>query len=108
MDERREQLSRASATRAQWDRGRGLVLIRLGAALIVIPCLVVIVLWYTNVLRWDGTGAVLPWFLIATLWLVTKGRRIRARGGERALAEDARAPIVYLRPFNADGAQIAT
>jgi hypothetical protein len=108
MDERREQLARASAARAQRDRGLGLVLIWLGAAIIVIPCLAVIVLWYTNVLRWDGWGAVLPWFLIATLWLVTKGRRIRARGGERALADDSRAPIVYLRPFDADGAQIAT
>jgi hypothetical protein len=39
--------------------------------------------------------------------LVTRGRRMRVSGADRVLAEDARPPIVYLRPFGADRAEIA-
>jgi len=42
-----------------------------------------------------------------SLALVTRGRRMRIRGAELALAEDQRPPIVYLRPFDADRTQIA-
>ncbi len=42
-----------------------------------------------------------------SLWLVTRGRRMRVSGAESVLAEDVRAPIVYLRPFGADRAEIA-
>jgi hypothetical protein len=41
------------------------------------------------------------------LWLFTLGRRMRVSGAERVLAEDAREPILYLRPFGSDHAEIA-
>jgi hypothetical protein len=47
-----------------------------------------------------------PVFAVSLL-LVTRGRRMRVGGAERVLAADARAPIVYLRPFGADRAEIA-
>jgi hypothetical protein len=42
-----------------------------------------------------------------SVWLFTLGRRMRVSEAERVLAEDVRAPIVYLRPFGADRTQIA-
>ena len=41
-----------------------------------------------------------------SLWLVTRGRRMRVSGVESVLAEDVRAPIVYLRPFGVDRVEI--
>jgi hypothetical protein len=105
--ERREQLARASAARAHRNRRVGLLLIALGVALWLGVFLVMFVLWVRgadlgNWPEWLG----LPVFIVA-LWLVTRGRRMRVSGAERLLAEDVRAPIVYLRPFDADEAQIA-
>ena len=105
--ERREQLARASAARGDWDPDAGLVVIAFGVLIVAIPIVAVVVLWYTNLVRWDGTGAVLLLFLAVSLATIKQGRQMRVRDGARVLAEDARAPIVYLRPFDADGAQIA-
>jgi hypothetical protein len=106
--ERRERLARASAARAERDRRTGLRLIALGVAIGVAWFAVSVVLWLqghdvSNLSGW-GTFVVTP----AIVGLVVRGRRMRVRGGEAALAEDERAPIVYLRPFDADGAAIAT
>ena len=107
MTERREQLARASAARAVRDRGVGLRLIWLGVAIWVIPFLVLVVLWLGGVDLGSWPSAIgLPLFAVALL-VVTRGRRMRVAGAERMLAADARAPIVYLRPFGADRAQIA-
>ena len=106
--ERRERLARASAARAERDRRTGLRVIALAVAIGVAWFAVNLVLWLqshdvSNLSGWS-TWVVAP----AIVALVVRGRRIRVRGGEAALAEDERAPIVYLRPFEADGAEIAT
>jgi hypothetical protein len=107
--ERREQLARASAARAQRDRSVGLLEIWIGVAFCLGTFLVLVVLWLMGVeVGGDWPGFV--WGIIVfpvSLWLVTRGRRIRARGAEEVLGEDVRGPIVYLRPFDADQAQIA-
>jgi hypothetical protein len=107
--ERREQLARASAARAKRDRGAGLLLISLGVTFCLGVFLVLVVLWLMGV-EAGGDWPGLVWGIIVfpvSLWLVSRGRRIRASGAERVLAEDVRAPIVYLRPFDADQARIA-
>jgi hypothetical protein len=106
--DRREQLAQASAARAHRDRGTGLRLISLGVALWLVTFLVVIVLWLegVNVNGWSSTlGFVV---FTASLALVTRGRRMRVAGAERLLAGDMRAPIVFLRSFALDSAEIAT
>jgi hypothetical protein len=102
--ERRERLARATAARARRDRGRGLVLIALGVAVLVTWFVPSFVLWVEGSERGvlDGVGAVV---VPVTLLLVTRGRRIRAAGAEHVLTEDTRAPILYLRPFDADSVE---
>ena len=106
-DGRREQLARASVARAHRNRRAGLLLIWLGVAFWSGVFLVMFVLWVggTDLGSWpEWLG--FPVFVVA-LWLVTRGRRMRAKEAERVLADDARPPIVYLRPFGADAGQIA-
>ena len=105
--ERHEQLERASAARAQQDRGVGVLLISLGIAIWVVPFLVVLVLWLNGTDLGDWTSTVGASVVPVSLALIVWGRRKRDRGAERVLAADARAPIVYLRPFGADRAEIA-
>ena len=105
--ERREQLARASAARAHRNRGVGLLLMSLGVAFCLGVFVVFFVLWLAGVNDGNWAGAAgLPVFT-ASVWLFTLGRRMRVSGAERVLAEDVRAPIVYLRPFGADRAEIA-
>jgi hypothetical protein len=105
--ERRERLARASAARAHRNRGVGLLLFSLGVAFSLALFLVVLVLWLDGVKLGSWSNAVgLPVFSVS-LALVTRGRRMRVSGADRVLAEDARPPIVYLRPFGADRAEIA-
>jgi hypothetical protein len=103
--ERRERLARANAARAQRDRGVGFTVICVGLTIFLIPCLVVFVLYWTGVATSDLTGLVLlpAWF--ASTWVIKRGRRMRVAAGERVLAEDERAPIVFLRPFDADDSE---
>jgi hypothetical protein len=105
--ERREQLARASAARSRRRRGLGLLLIWLGVATSILPFVVFLVLWLkgVNLGSWPG-GVSLPLFTVSVA-LVALGRRMRIGGAERTLAEDVRAPIVYLRPFGVDRAEIA-
>jgi hypothetical protein len=105
--ERRERLARASAARAKRDRGVGLLLIRLGVATWVVPFLIMVVLWLRGVNLGSVPATIAVPVFAVSLQLVTRGRRMRVGGGERVLAADARAPIVYLRPFGADRAEIA-
>jgi len=67
-----------------------------------------VVLWYAAGFHpgdwFSGVGFVV---YAVSLWLFTLGRRMRISGAERVLAEDARPPIVYLRPFGTDRAEIA-
>jgi hypothetical protein len=105
--DRAEELARASAARAQRNRGIGLLLMSLGVAFWFGVLLVYLVLWLAGVdvgnwPLWTG----FPVYAVA-LWLFTLGRRMRVSGAERVLAEDVRAPIAYLRPFGADRAEIA-
>lgn len=102
--QRREQLERASAARAQRDRDVGLRLIWLGVATFAVPFLILFVLSFrVDLGSWPSAlGFVL---FTAAVALAARGRRMRVAGGERALAADARAPIVYLRPFGADSTQ---
>ena len=102
--ERRERLARARAARARRNPGVGLALISSG---VVIFTGVFLALWLAGVTRGNWPGLVMQAVFVVAFGLVTFGRRIRAGGAERVLAKDARAPIVYLRPFRADGAQIA-
>ena len=69
--------------------------------------LVFVVLGPEGVNLGSWPNVVSPLVVGVSLALVTRGRRERAGGAERMLAEDARAPVVYLRPFGADGAEIA-
>src|SRR5262245_9471340 len=105
--ERRERLARASAARAHRNSGVGLMLISLGVAFWLGVFLVFLVLWMdgVNLGSWPS-GVGLP-TLAVSLALVTRGRRMRVSGAEHVLAEDVRPPIVYLRPFGADRAEIA-
>jgi hypothetical protein len=105
--ERREWLARASAARAHRNRGVGLLLVLLGVAFSLAVVLVLVVLWLAGVKLGSWTNAVgLPVFSVSVA-LVTRGRRMRVSGADRVLAEDVRPPIVYLRPFGADRAEIA-
>jgi hypothetical protein len=106
--ERREQLAQASAARAHRDRGTGLSLISLGVVLWLVTFLFLIVLWLSGVNVNDWSGPLGLVVFSASLALVTRGRRMRVAGAERLLAEDTRAPIVFLRSFALDSAEIAT
>jgi hypothetical protein len=105
--ERTEQLASASAARAQRNRGAGLLLISLGVAFIVGVYAALFALWFAG-FRHDVVAAVVvPLALFVSVLLVTRGRRMRAGEAGRVLAEEVRAPIVYLRPFGADRAVIS-
>lgn len=104
---RREQLEQASAARAHRSRRAGLFLIWLGAV-IWLPTVAIVVLWFTGVDITSVNNVLAPTVLAASLALITRGRRMRVAGAERVLADDKRAPIVYLRPFDTDHTQIAT
>jgi hypothetical protein len=105
--ERREQLARARAARARRDPGVGLLLIWIGVATSMVIFLVFVVLWLEGV----NLGK------LAQRGLTPGGRRLagagharppRTRRRRRAHARrGCRAPVVYLRPFGADGAEIA-
>ena len=100
--DRHDRLVQASVARAHRRRDVGMVVIWLGVAIFLVPCLVVFVVWRTGLVKSDLTGLVFfPVFVFSSA-VVAQGRRMRVAGGERVLAEDERAPIVYLRPFDAD------
>jgi hypothetical protein len=103
--ERRERLARASAARAQRDPGVGFVEICIGLTVFLIALLVVSVLYYTGVVHSDLIGLVLPLAWFASWWVIKRGRRMRVAAGERVLAEDERAPSVFLRPFDVDDSE---
>lgn len=106
--ERREQLERASAARAHRSRGMGLLLMSLAIVLGPGGFLAFVVLWYSAGFHpGDWFAAVVFIAYTVLLWLFTRGRRMRAVGAERLLAEDDRGPIAYLRPFGTDRAEIA-
>jgi hypothetical protein len=105
--ERREQLARARAARARRDPAVGLVLIWSGVGIWMVIFLVLVVLWLEGVNLGSWPGVTATPVVVVSLALVTRGRRMRAGGAERVLTEDSRAPVVYLRPFGADGAEIA-
>jgi hypothetical protein len=105
---RRERLARASAARAHRHRGVGLLLMSLAVALGLCGFLAQVVLWYAaGVHPGDWLAGVNFLAYIVLLSLFTRGRRMRVSGAERVLAEDVREPIVYLRPFGTDRAEIA-
>ena len=105
--DRREQLARASAERAQRDRGVGLLNILIGVALFLGFFLVLPVLSLAGFELPDWLGGVL-FVLVFTvaLGLVTRGRRQRAATADRVLTEDVGPSIVFLRPFGVDRAEI--
>jgi hypothetical protein len=106
--ERRKRLARARAARARRHPGAGLLLISFAVATSMVIFLVDFVRWLQGVNvadRWPYNNTPLVFFV--SVALVARGRRMRLGGAERVLAKDARAPIVYLRPFGADRAEIA-
>jgi len=106
--ERRQQLARASVARAHRHGSVGLLLMSLAVAFGLGGFLVLVVLWYAAGVH-PGTWLIGVNFFAYTvlLSLFTRGRRMRVSGAERVLAQDVREPIVYLRPFGADRAEIA-
>ena len=105
--ERRERLDRARAARARRDPAAGLLLIWSGVGIWMVIFLVLVVLWLDGVNLGSWPGVTATPVAVVSLALVTRGRRMRAGGAERVLTDDSRAPVVYLRPFGADGAEIA-
>jgi hypothetical protein len=106
--ERRWRLARARAVRARrHDSGVGLPLIWIAATAWVVMVLVFAVLTLEGVKSGSWSNLIGLSVSFLSVALITLGRRMRAGGAERVLAEDVRAPIVYLRPFGADGAVIA-
>ena len=100
-----ERIERASAARAQRDRDVGLLVIWLGVAFWLGMFLVNLVLWLDGVnVNQVSTALAIPVFTVG-LALVNRGRRMRIDGAERVLAEDVRAPILYLRPFASDSTE---
>jgi hypothetical protein len=105
--ERAEQLASASAARSQRNRGVGLLLILLGVAFFLGVFAALFALWFAG-LHLDALGSIVVTPALAvSVWVVTRGRRMRASEAGRVLAEDVRAPIVYLRPFGTDRAVIS-
>lgn len=104
--ERSERLARASAARARRDPGVGLVEIWLGIAIWLGAVLVNFVLWLAGVNVNQVSGAFAFPVFAAGLALVNRGRRMRIGLAERALAEDVRAPVLYLRPFASDSTDV--
>src|SRR4029453_1996000 len=105
--ERSEQLARASAARAQRNRGVGLLLISLGVAFFVGVFIVLFALSFAGVHLDSWAGGVTPVVLAVSVWVVTRGRRMRISEAGRVLAEDVRAPIASLRPFGAARGEIS-
>jgi hypothetical protein len=106
--ERRERLARAIAARAHRNRRVGLLLMSLAVAFGLGVFLAVVVLWYAAGVHPGGWFSGVGFVVYAvSLWLFTLGRRMRVSGAELVLAEDVRPPIVYLRPFGTDRAEIA-
>lgn len=79
----------------------------LGAAILLLWFGVLITLWLTGV-SYNLVGTLGPGVLAASLLVVNRGRRMRTGGAENVLAEDVRAPIVYLRPFASDSTEITS
>jgi hypothetical protein len=110
--DRRDRLAQARAARAHRDPAgiAGAVVIFCGAAFFLFVMLVIFVLYVTRLVRSDFAGHFMGLFGLAAAFLswqlIQQGQRMRARDAERVLAADARAPVVYLRPFAADGKQI--
>jgi hypothetical protein len=106
-DERRRRLAQATAARASRHRSRGLVWIGVGVAVSAIPFAVLCVLWLNGVDPGGWLNVIGSFCGLLTISLVAFGRRYLAAGAETVLAEDERAPIVYLRPFDTDRAEVA-
>jgi len=83
------------------------VLIWFVAAAWAVLLLVHFALWLEGVNEGNWPSVIARPWLVVSVALAVRGRRMRAGSAERALAGDTRAPVVYLRPFAADGAQIA-
>jgi hypothetical protein len=107
-DDRREELARAGARRENRDRDVGMVVIWEGVVIILVPCLIVFVVWRTGLVKSNSTGLLLGPVLFGGMWVIGRGRRMRAASGEAVLAEDERLPVVYLRPFDADNRKVYT
>jgi hypothetical protein len=116
-DERRRRLAQATAARASRHRSRGRVWIGVGVAVSAIPFAVFCVLWLNGVslgdVLWLNGVTLSDWWRAigticapVTIALVAFGRRFLAAGTETVLAEDTRAPILYLRPFDADSKEV--
>jgi hypothetical protein len=104
--DRPERLARATAARGRRHRGAGLLLIALGVGCVLAVGLVLFLLSRAGRDVNTVSSAVGPLVAGVTVWFVARGRRMRASGAERVLAEDQRAPIVYLRPFGVDRAEL--
>jgi hypothetical protein len=106
--ERRERLAQARAARAHRDPGgiAGALVILCGAAFFLFVCLVMLVVWETGLYRGDPMGLAGMAAAFVAWQLIQQGQRMRAADAERVLAADERPPVVYLRPFAADGEQI--
>lgn len=50
-----------------------------------------------------GFSAVISVFAVAALWLYRRSRQHEARSAAQAMADDPRAPVLYLRSFQDDG-----
>jgi len=104
---RRERLARARAARVRRHHpGVGLLLIWFAVAISTVAFLVFVGLWLKGVNADGWPGTITSVVFAVSLALVKLGRRLRAEGAEQVLAEDARSPIIYLRPFGADRAEI--
>jgi hypothetical protein len=106
--ERRDRLAQARASRANRDPHGvvGLIVICTGAAIFLCVFLFVFVLYETRLVRSNLLGLVMMPAAFFSWEVISQGRRMRVRGAEGILAEDERAPILYLRPFDADGQEI--
>lgn len=85
---------------------KGRRLSRIGASLFWIALVFTIVpIGMARLLPWWGPLAlclIATFFVFLGIALRRRGRKLMASGGEQVLAEDARAPVVYLRSFSAD------
>ena len=105
--ERRDQVAQAGVARARRSRRVGLLLIWLGLV-IWLPFVVLAAFSVAGVNTTDAGNVVGSTTVVLSMALIVRGRRMRVGGAEHVLADDRRAPIVYLRPFDTDHTKIAT
>lgn len=104
---RTDLIAEAKSARAERARGRGAVMIGLGVVLIPTLAAITFVLNFLQELH-SGTSSNLRgplMYAVGTpiaVFLVLRGRQLRAKGAEYVLAHDDRPPIVYLRSFQSD------